>query len=360
MRPQSAKSRCVGLLVLAGALAGPAAPAQDAPLPPAPVAVTPPLSPPGALGRPAPLSAPPSPLTYTPPPPQAPVFPAPPPGDPGPAGWGPYGPPSAAPGWFFNTEVAVVFPAIKFKLTNDMPLPITGLQLHVPAVDLNTSVMPTFELGYQLGDSSGFFALGYSFLFTDGNGSRDSAFGPADVRTRLDINWIDLDYGTNPFEFWPRWAVSWRIGARIADVFFDSRAVSTGITQSASNDFFGGGLHSRFDVERRIVPVPGLALFGRVDGAGFFGRVKQNYSAQLAGIDDTLTVRRNQFVPYLNLQAGLSYAPPSLPGLKFTTGYLFEDYFNVGRLGISPSGQVSDSRGEVWSHGWFLRGQYDF
>src|SRR5262245_29520645 len=106
MRPQSAKSRCVGLLVLAGILAGSAVPAQDTPLPPAPVAVPPPQSPPGALGRPVPLSAPPSPLTYTPPAP-APVFPPVPVTDPGPAGWGPYGNPSAAPGWFFSTEIAV-------------------------------------------------------------------------------------------------------------------------------------------------------------------------------------------------------------------------------------------------------------
>jgi hypothetical protein len=282
------------------------------------------------------------------------------PPDPGPAGWGPYGPPSAAPGWFFDTEIAVVFPALKFRITNDMPLPATGLQLHVPAVDLNTGVMPTLELGYRLGDSCGFFALSYSFLFTDGTGARATEFGAADVRTRLAINWLDLDYGTTPVEFWPRYEISWRIGVRAADVYFDSKATSALITQTATNDFFGGGPHARLDVERRIVPLPGLALFGRLDGAAILGQVRQRFTAETAGIDDSTSVHRTQLVPYLNLQAGLRYAPPSWPGVKFTTGYLFEDYFNVGRLGIDSVGRVSQSRGEVWSHGWFLRGEYDF
>jgi hypothetical protein len=346
------------VILLTTLVAAASASAQDAPLPPAPVAVTPPLSPPGALGRPVPAT-PPSPLTYTPAPPPS-VFPPAPAIDPGPDGWGPYGHSSAPPGWFFSTETAVVFPSIKFNVKNDQPLPLTGLQLNVPDVALDTAIMPTLELGYQLGDSCGFFAFSYSFLFTEGDGSRDTVFGPAAVRTRLEINWFDLDYGTDPFEFWPRWEINWRIGARIADVFFDSRADSGGITQTVSNDFFGAGPHARLDVERRIVPLPGLALFGRVDGAAFIGRVEQRYSLQFAGTNDTAMARRNQLVPYLNLQAGLSYAPPSLPGLKFTAGYLFEDYFNVGRLGVDSMGGVSDSRGEVWSHGWFLRGLYAF
>lgn len=362
MHPQRARSGRVGLLLLAGALAGGRAPAQDANLPQAPVPVTPPLSAPGTLGRPTPIAPamPPTPLAYTPPPP-APVFPAAPPVDPGPAGWGPYGPASAAPGWFFDAKVAVVFPGLKFRITNDQPLPVTGLQLHVPAVGLNTGVMPTLELGYLLGESCGYFALAYSFLYTDGNGQRDTEFGPATVRTRLAVNWLDLDYGTAPVEFWPRYEVSWRIGVRAADVFFDSTAASGGITQTARNDFFGGGPHARVEIERRIVPLPGLALFGRIDGAALLGEVHQRFCVETAAIDDSASAHRTQLVPYLNLQAGLRYAPPSWPGLKFTTGYLFEDYFNSGRLGIDgATGQVSQSRGEVWWHGWFLRGQYDF
>ena len=68
--------------------------------------------------------------------------------------------PSPCPGWFVDTELAVVFPALKFRLTNDQALPVAGLQLgvpkttaalvspnlQVPATDLSMTVMPTFEV----------------------------------------------------------------------------------------------------------------------------------------------------------------------------------------------------------------------
>jgi hypothetical protein len=301
----------------------------------------------------------PTPLTYTPPPPEPTIAP----GssfDPGPNGWGPYGPASASPGFFFDAEVALVFPTLKFGLTNDRPLPVTGLILNVPAVDLDTTVMPTFEVGYRLGESAGLFALNYSFLFSEGKGRATTDLGTFDVRTRLQVNWWGVDYGTTPFELAPRYEASWRVGVRMADVFFDSRAVNAVLTQESRSDFFGAGPSARFDLERRIVPVPGLALFGRVGGAALVGRVRQRHQVELGRLTDSTSIRRSQLVPYLNLQAGLSYAPPAWPGLKITTGYLFEDYFNVGRLGIDGAGELSRSRGEVLTHGWFLRGQYDF
>jgi hypothetical protein len=259
-----------------------------------------------------------------------------------------------------NGEVAFVFPALKFRLFNDQPLPITGLQFRVPSVDLDFTVMPTIELGYRLGHSEGFFAAGYNFLISEGTGSRTTDLGTFAVRTRVNAQNVTLDYGTTPFEFMPRYAVTWRVGARITEVFFDSRASNAMLTQSASNEFFGAGPHASFDIERRIVPVPGLSLFSRVDGAAIVGRVRQRYSVDITGLHDTATARRGQLVPYLNLQAGLSYAPPEFPGVKLTAGYLFEDYFNVGRLGIDGTGTLSQSRGEVWSHGAFLRAQIDF
>lgn len=339
------------ILLIMCILSGPVF-AQDAPPPPPPT-----------LGKPVPLPplSQPTPLTYAPPPPGPIVGPVIGPSlDPGADGWGPYGSCSTPPGFFFSTEVAFVFPAVKFRVTNDVPLPNTGLTLNVPSTELDWTVMPTFEIGYNLGDSAGLFALSYSFLLTEGKGQATNNLGTFDVRTRAQVNWADLDYGTSPYEFAPRWEVSYRIGARIVDVYFDSTATNPALTQSASNDFFGAGPHARMDIERRIVPIPGLSLFGRLDGAALVGRVKQNYQVALGGVTDSASARVGQTVPYINLQAGLSYAPPSLPGLKLTVGYLFEDYFNVGRLGVDNSGIVSNSRGELWWHGAFVRGQFDF
>jgi hypothetical protein len=282
--------------------------------------------------------------------------------------------PSPPPGWFFDTELALVFPALKFRLTNETGPNLLGLArgipleigvpgpgtIHVPAVSLDPTVMPTFEVGYRLADSGGYFALSYSFLNTDGTGTVMGPVAPLDVRTRLGINWGDLDYGTTPYEFAPRYLLSWRIGARIADVFFDSRASRAGFSESASNDFFGAGIHGRMDLERQVAFVPGLSLFGRLDGVLFVGRVTQRFDVELPGVSDTSSIHRTQTVPYIDPQIGVTYVPPSLPSLKLTTGYVFQDYFNVGRLGISPQGVVSTSRGEMWSQGWFVRARWDF
>ena len=35
------------------------------------------------------------------------------------------------------------------------------------------------------------------------------------------------------------------------------------------------------------------------------------------------------------MQLGLSYAPPAVPGLKLTGGYVIEEYFSVGTLGLN-------------------------
>jgi hypothetical protein len=241
-----------------------------------------------------------------------------------------------------------------------MPLPKTGFHLNLPSTSLDSTVSPVFEAGYRLPDSAGLFAASYSFLFTDGTGKATNSLGTFDVKTRAQVNWGDIDYGMEVIDAAPRWDVNWRIGVRLADVYFDSRATQPGLMQFASNEFFGAGPHARFDVERRIVPVPGLALFGRLDGVLYVGRIGQTYEATVNGINDSLSVKRTQTVPYLNLQAGVSYAPPAVQGLKMTVGYTFEDYFNVGRLGEDQTGQVSSSRGELWWHGVFVRARYDF
>jgi hypothetical protein len=309
-----------------------------------------------------PAVQPPSPLSF------APVPPAPPPPpvlDPGHDGFGPLGSVSANQGWFFDAEIKVVFPNLKYTAMNDVPLPITGAMLNVPTKSLSTTVVPTLEAGYRLGDSLGLFAVSYSFLNSDGSGTTNIGGVDNAVRTSTSINTLDLDYGTTPYEFAPRYTYSWRLGARISDIYFKTNARAGDVFQGASSDFFGAGPHARLDLERRIVTIPGLSLFGRLDGAVLIGQVRQNYRLEMGDgmggtLVDTSNAHRSQAVPEFDLQLGLSYVVQSMPGLKFTAGYDFMQVFNAGRLGQSSGGVTSGTRGELMTNGVFLRGQYDF
>ncbi|MFO0928185.1 MAG: Lpg1974 family pore-forming outer membrane protein [Gemmataceae bacterium] len=368
----TARRLVVGMLLVGLVTAWPAGVvAQTTELPPAPVPVAPATPPPVTLGpvvpAPPPSAGPviaPSPLGYQPPPTVIAPGPFDGPVDPGPNGWAPLGFASDAPGWFFNTQVAMVLPKLKFDISNDAPLPKTGLQLHLPAASLDSTVMPAFEFGYGLGASAGFFALNYAFLMSEGTGNATVNGVDSAIRSRLNLNVFNFDYGTTPYEFSPRWEMAWRIGIRVADVFFDSQAQNSTFLYQASNSFLGAGPHAQLDLERRIVPVPGLALYGRVDGAALIGQVQQKYQAQIppgsSGIVDTLEVRRTQLVPAVTFQAGLSYRPPDFALLKLTTGYEYSQYFNAGRLGIGGSGEVSSSAGSFYYQGWFLRAEVDF
>jgi hypothetical protein len=306
---------------------------------------------------------PPSPLTYT-----APIAPAsPPPGavvDPGPDGWGPYGPASTPEGWFALLELDVVKPVLKDKLKSDNALGNGTGPIETPSSKLPWTVAPLFELGYRLPESAGYLSLGYRFLTDQGNSTPTIDDTPVNVRTRLTLNSIYFDYGAAPFEPIPRYQLGWRLGFQFSDIFFDSTATTPTLTEQSGNYFYGAGPHARLDLARHIVVVPGLDLFGRVDGAVLIGPVNQHFSLTTpngsVAASSSETQRRYQSVPTLTLQAGVGYTPPSLPNLHLTTGYQFENYWYLAQLGETASGGVPPSRGELMTQGWFLRAQLDF
>jgi hypothetical protein len=319
------------------------------------------------IGRPVPLPQrpPPSvsnPLTYTPPPvevvPEGAVVQ---PSDPVLGSIYPFDVGAAPPGWFFNIELDLLWPTSSFRVTTDQKQPNTGLAVDAPATGLDMTFSPIFEVGYRLPDSGGLFALSYSFLFADGSGTVTNSLGQLNVTNNVNIQWLDLDYGTVPYEIAPRWDFSWRLGARVARIYFKSSATGPGgLSQEATSDLLGAGPHARFDLERRIVPVEGLSFFSRLDGAVLVGLIDQDYTLQKGGLKDTGSVRLTQSVPYVNVQGGLSYAPPVFPNFKITAGYLFEEYFRGGKLSNEANGAAINGRGNFWSHGPFLRGQLDF
>ena len=221
-----------------------------------------------------------------------------------------------------------------------------------PQASLDWTVAPRLEVGYRFPDSFGDLSASYRFLVSEGRGTDITAAGALDLRSRLDLNQFDFDYTSAPFSPGPFWDLKWRVGARLADVYFDSRVSSGVFDQQASNNFFGAGPHFALDAERRIGLLPGFAAFGSIDGAVLVGQIHQHFQDDGGPLGADDTERRTQSVPVLTLKAGFSYTPPRLEFVHFTTGYEFERWWNLARLG--------GSAGEVTDQGIFLRAEFDY
>jgi hypothetical protein len=332
--------------VLLGALAAPAA-AQ--PPPPAPVPVLPPADvgpPPLTIGRPPPPPFPgPAPAPFDP----AHPFAHP---DPGPNGW--VDNPSPDEGLFFDLELDFVKPHVKNRVNGIVTFPDGSTALvQAPQAKLGWTVAPTFQLGYRFGEDFGELSFAYRFLNADGNITGPSDFGAANFHSRLDLNQFDFDYASARFSPGPFWDLKWRVGARLATVFFDSQTRLVDLAEErTSNYFIGAGPHFGLDAERRFKVVEGLAAFGRIDGAVLVGQIHQRFHE---GVEDFIgdnTQQGTQSVVPLTVQAGFSYTPPRMDFVRFTTGYQFERWWNVGRLNASE--------GEVTDQGIFLRGEFDY
>jgi hypothetical protein len=337
-----------------------------------------------ALGPPVPAPAPPPGqwvpaqdefprLTYEPePPPPAPP-PVAPPGpivpdvpfaDPGAEGWGPYGPPSGVPALFWGVDLAFLAPAVKDRVAATVTFdhgPTRTFAL--PFTELGWTISPRFEVGYRLPDALGFFAFNYRFLSADGSEMLSNRSGDFLLQSRLDLNVFDFDYGVAPIRFAPRWVLLPRVGLRMADVFFDSRLTGDGLSQQIGNNYFGAGPHVRAEVQRHLF-IPGLALFGQIDGAFLVGQIRQHFREQAqirgASFDTDYLFRQTQSVPVLGLQAGMLYTPDAWQRVHFRFGYQFERYFEVGRIMDSFPGATDTSNGQVTAQGLFLNCRVDY
>jgi hypothetical protein len=331
--------------------------------------VTAPPAQPPVLGRPMPAPSP-APLGPTLPPNTLPA-PVPPPlltpAEPGRDSLDPLGPLPACSTLFFNVEVDFLRPSLKNRLHADVPLPDgETATIDLANADLDWTVSPTLEIGWHpFGNTCAFFALNYRFVVSELNSTLPNAISDFQVRTRLDLNSIDFDYGTTPYSFAPRWDVSTRLGIRLTDLFFDTSFHNAFLTEQESSNFFGAGPHARLDLERHLAVLPGFALFGRVDGAVLIGQVDQRFrdhffDATGALVNTDMGQRRTQSVPMLTLQAGLSFTPPRAQNLHLTAGYQFERWWNLGELGPQGDGTQLGTHGHLTTQGVFLRAEIDF
>jgi hypothetical protein len=273
-------------------------------------------------------------------------------------------PPNRPPGWFGGIEADLVWPHIKNRVTGSVMLDDITNTVHLPTASLDFTGSPKFILGYRFSQGFGEFTASYRSLVSEGaRNIEDDFFGDIFLKSRLNVNVIDLDYGSQEIPILPDlrpslWDLKFDIGARIAGVYFDSTAAGFILREHTSNNFFGAGPHLDLELQRHLEDYPGLALFAKVETAVVIGRIHQRFeqSLTLDGIPPlggASSQSGNQAVPVLGLQLGASWTPVhNWRWLRFSGGYTFEQWWNVGR--------AASSGADLTSQGLFLRTELHF
>jgi hypothetical protein len=302
--------------------------------------------------------------------------------------------PEAAPaGLFLNVETSVVWPHLRNELVGGqvtlaqtsgvspsqnvgLPpgdgMPITGDLIKFAGNRLDPTVTPRFELGYRFPDGFGELKLGYRFLVTSGSDTLTVGdLGPASQKGRLDINFIDLDYGTREFSLGPDWEMRTWVGLRGALTFFDSQVrflnpmpitespFGTGpftrLTQSEAASNWYIGAHAVLELGRKLW-IPDLTLFWRLEGAGMYSRAHQTFKETFVEAPGFTEIRTTNNVgsPMLATQVGLSWDVPNWDHCRFMMGYQFEMWWQFGR------GNNDLSHATLDDQGLFLRAEFNF
>jgi hypothetical protein len=283
-------------------------------------------------------------------------------------------PPWLPPGWFTSVDATIAFAHVKNKLQNQFTVdgrpPDTVL---LPMATLDISLMPRFQAGYRLPSGFGELALSYRFLATSGNepiSSRLTGLNSAgNLRSRLDFNVFDFDYASREFSLYPQASMKWRVGARLAYVYWDSEAVQSAalaltdngiLSQHVTNSYVGAGLHTGLELAYAI-PCCSLAVVGRSEFSDLLGRIRQGFFEQTFPLgagglpaSGQLHDSSSQDVPTLASQLGLAWYSRDCCRVRLFGGYEYEYWWSIGRLSKTLS------RGEMYNQGVVLQAQIDF
>jgi Legionella pneumophila major outer membrane protein precursor len=265
------------------------------------------------------------------------------------------------PGWFLAAELVILDPHVKNRIQNTVQVEGFAPDLvALPGAELDWTASPRFELGYRMAAGLGEILVSYRNIESEGRGivpGFDLDGSDGDLKSRLDVNVVDIDYSSREFSLAPCWDMKWKAGVRIGDVFYDTRALGFFLEQRASNNYFGAGPHFGLDLWRTFKGT-GLALFTRIEGAALFGQVRQGFEESAILNDGSLVgaateIRHTQTVPVLELQAGLSWSPDWFSHWgRFACGYQYEHWWSIGN--------AAGSRAELWTNGVFLRAEFSF
>jgi Legionella pneumophila major outer membrane protein precursor len=278
---------------------------------------------------------------------------------------------SERPGWFFNVETAIVGPHVMNRLGQTINLSDGETDpIHLPSAELGGTLSPRFELGYRFGENKGALLVSYRFLTIEGSVTDVDEFSglpTGSMDSRLDMQTIDFDYATRDFQLGANWEVRGRVGARIGYAYFDSKDnevfVPDDPTQpllfdgiKTSNRFVGAGPHALVELERHIGRHSSLSTFARVEGSLLIGQVKQDFEETLVQGSDSafgsVSPTSTQVVPVLQTELGLRWRPTWHDNIDFAMGYTYEQWWGLGN--------AAGSKAEIWSQGFFFRGEFMF
>ena len=215
-------------------------------------------------------------------------------------------------GWFATAELDLLDPHVHSELKGTVTAgSITNL-VSLPSARLDWAVGPRIELGYRFGEATGEVLASYRFLTTTGSATIagfDGAGNLGSLHSRFAMNVIDLDYACQEPSLQPFCEMKWRMGVRLAGLFFDSEEVSPLLRQHDSNDFFGAGPHVALDLYHPLAHSR-LGLFGKIDAAGVLGRARQEFDQTIPGPISGF-MQQDGFIPsvMLNVQAGIGWTP---------------------------------------------------
>src|SRR5262249_27062322 len=151
--------------------------------------------------------------------------------------------------------LSILAPHFKNRLIDTLP---NGDVERVPSAELDWTVAPRLEFGYRLPAAFGQISLAYRGFGADGSSTaRDSvASSGVALRSRLDLNQLDVDYGSHELSLWPEAIMHWRLGVRLANLYYDARGSElvggpAGVLErEVTNHYWGLGPHGGLELSQ--------------------------------------------------------------------------------------------------------------
>jgi hypothetical protein len=276
------------------------------------------------------------------------------------------------PGWFTAIETDIVKPHVKYALSDTVqgstivppgmmfPSRLITDQMALPFAALDWTAEPRIELGYRLPGGCGEFMVTYRSLVSQGSDILVN-FDPAGdglLRSRVDLEVVDLDFASREFSLGPNWDIKWITGVRFADIFMDSRADGLVLEQRSSDHYWGVGAHVGLDLRHRLGNTR-LSLFGKLEMAALLGQVHQSFeettfnpASQVTTAMAGGTLDKTQAGMTIETQAGLSWRPWACRPITLSTGYQYEEWWYIGT--------VNGNHATLSDQGFFLRAEWNY